>query len=183
MFRFFKKIFNIQCDSNQRWLLITMSITTLLITYVHPMLLKTIISSLPPQWISFESMTFSIVGMLIGMSWRGKLRENAIKYFLYLAITESVCGFLLGMYLTFVEFNIWAYAIASLIYGSLITTFVGKCILYFKSVLWNNRKRELYDNNVEILGGFLCFVGYAVSLFAMPSLRVSVFLWGVVLYY
>lgn len=170
---------NIRPDEKQRWILLSMAISGLLITYSHPVLLKTIVSQLPTQWLAFEALVSSISALIIGSIWRGKLRNKAIKWFIYLAATESFCGFLLGMYLCFISFNVWVFAIASLIYTSLISMFVGKCIMYFKSQLWNEQKREIYDNNSSIVSGIVCVIGYLFALFAMPSLKVGLFLWGI----
>ena len=170
---------NIRPDEKQIWILLSMAISGLLITYSHPVLLKTIVSQLPTQWLAFEALISSITGLIIGSIWRGKLRNKAIKWFIYLAATESLCGFLLGMYLCFISFNVWVFAIASLIYTSLISMFVGKCIMYFKSQLWNEQKREIYDNNSSIVSGIVCVIGYIFALFAMPSLKIGLFLWGI----
>ena len=51
---------NIHPDKNQSWLLISLVISGLLITYAHPTLVKEIISNLPAQWIAFESLAASI---------------------------------------------------------------------------------------------------------------------------
>jgi hypothetical protein len=96
-----------------------------------------------------------------------------------LAITESVCGCLLGFYLCFISWNVWIFAIASLIYTTLISTFVGKCIMAFKAKLWIEKDRELYDNNVSIVSGIVCIIGYVMALLALPTLKVSLFLWSV----
>ena len=139
MFRKVLNLINIHPDSNQKWLLISLAISGLLITYAHPTLLKAIISGLPAQWIAFESLAASIAALLMGMIWKGKIIEKAIKWFFYLALIESICGFLLGLYLCFIEFNVWVFAIASLIYTTVISTFVGKCIMTFKAKLWIKR--------------------------------------------
>lgn len=170
---------NIRPDEKQRWILLSMAISGLLITYSHPVLLKTIVTQLPSEWLAFEALVGSFSGLIIGSIWRGNLRNKAIKGFIYLAATESLCGFLLGMYLCFISFNVWVFAIASLIYTSLISMFVGKCIMYFKSQLWNEQKREIYDNNCSIVSGIVCVVGYLFALFAMPPLKVGLFLWGI----
>lgn len=170
---------NIRPDEKQRWILLSMAISGLLITYSHPVLLKTIVSQLPTQWLAFEALVSSVSALIIGSIWRGKLRNKAIKWFIYLAAMESFCGFLLGMYLCFISFNVWGFAIASLIYTSLISMFVGKCIMYFKSQLWNEQKREIYDNNSSIVSGIVCVIGYIFALFAMPSLKIGLFLWGI----
>ena len=173
MFRKVLNLINIHPDSNQKWLLISLAISGLLITYAHPTLLKAIISGLPAQWIAFETLAASIAALLMGMIWKGKIREKAIKWFFYLALIESICGFLLGLYLCFIEFNVWVFAIASLIYTTVISTFVGKCIMAFKAKLWIEKEREIYDNNADIVSGIVCVIGYLFALVALPSLKVS----------
>ena len=179
MFRNVLNLINIHPDSNQKWLLISLVISGLLITYAHPTLLKAIISGLPAQWIAFQSLAASIAALLMGMIWKGKIREKAIKWFFYLALIESICGFLLGLYLCFIEFNVWVFAIASLIYTTVISTFVGKCIMTFKAKLWIEKEREIYDNNADIVSGIVCVIGYLFALVALPSLKVSLFLWAI----
>lgn len=179
MFKKILSLVNIHPDSNQKYLLISLVISGLLITYAHPTLLKVLVSELPAQWIAFQSLSMSIAGLLIGMIWKGKLRENAIKYFFYLTLIESVCGCLLGLYLCFISFNVWIFAIASLIYSSLISTFVGKCIMAFKSKLWIEKDREIYDNNASIVSGIVCVVGYLFAIIALPPLKLSLFLWSI----
>ena len=61
---------NVRPDKNQSWLLVSLVISGLLITYAHPTLVKEIISNLPAQWIAFESLSTSIVGLLIGVIWQ-----------------------------------------------------------------------------------------------------------------
>lgn len=179
MFRKVLNLINIHPDGNQKWLLISLVISGLLITYAHPTLLKAIISGLPAQWIAFQSLAASIAALLMGMIWKGKIREKAIKWFFYLALIESICGFLLGLYLCFIEFNVWVFAIASLIYTTVISTFVGKCIMAFKAKLWIEKEREIYDNNADIVSGIVCVIGYLFALVALPSLKVSLFLWAI----
>lgn len=172
-------LINIHPDSNQKYLLISLVISGLLITYSHPTLLKVLVSELPAQWIAFQSLSMSIAGLLIGVIWQGKIREKAIKYFFYLALTESICGCLLGLYLCFISFNVWIFAIASLIYSSLISTFVGKCIMAFKAKLWIEKDREIYDNNASIVTGIVCVIGYLFAIIALPPLKLSLFLWSI----
>jgi hypothetical protein len=38
---------------------------------------------------------------------------------------------------------------------------------------------EIYDNNVSIVSGIVCIIGYVFALMALPSLKVSLFLWSV----
>ena len=149
-----KKIFNwlnIKPDENQKYLIASMFFSGLLITYSSPTITKAIISDLPAEWLAIDSLTSSLSALFIGMMWKGKVREQAIKWFFYLTIGESVLGCLLGLYLAFVEYNVWVYAIVSLIYTNFISIFVGKCIMVFRTKLWNEHKREEYDNNAAKL--------------------------------
>jgi len=171
-------ILNIKLDKNQRWIILSSFISGLLITYAQPTIVKTLYSELPAQWIAFQSMFSSVAGFLIGVVWKNKLREKAINWFFWLASAESSLGFILGMYLCFVNFNVWIFAIASLIYSTLISTFVCKCIMAFKSVLWVEKEREIYDNNLSIVEGVVCIIGYSLSFLFLPPLKVSLFLWG-----
>ena len=49
----------------------------------------------------------------------------------------------------------------------------------FKAKLWVEKEREIYDNNVSIVSGIVCIIGYISALIALPSLKVSLFLWSV----
>ena len=172
-------ICNIHPDSNQKWLLLSMFFSWLLFTYASPAITKEIISNLPAEWIAFQALFGSISGLLIGVLWKGKLREKAIKYFMWLAIIESILGCALAMFLCFVHYNVWIFAIVSLIYTNFISIFVGKCIMAFKAKLWNDKDREIFDNNLSIVSGIVCVIGFSLALFAMPPLKVALFIWGI----
>lgn len=171
-------LLNIHPDENQRWLLLSMFFSELLITYAHPTIIKAIISELPAQWIAFESLASSVAGLGIGMMWKDKVRKVAMNKFMWLAGAESILGFLLGMYLCFISYNVWVFAICSLIYSSFITIFVGKCVMAFKAKMWTEKAREVYDNNLSVVSGIVCIVGFGASLLFLPSLKVALFLWG-----
>lgn len=178
----FKKVLNflnIHPDKNQTWLLISIFLVGLLWSYSSPTMTKEIISSLPAQWLAIESMTVAVSSLIIGMLWQGKIREKAIKNFAILAIAESSLTFLLGMYLIFIHYNVWILAIGSLIYTNLISLFVGKCMMAFKSVLWVEREREIFDNNQSIVTGIVCVLGGVIAIIALPPLKVSLFLWAI----
>ena len=169
---------NIHPDENQKWLLLSTFFSGLLVTYASPAITKAIITALPAEWIAFEALFGSLSGLLIGMVWKDNVRDKAMKYFMWLAIFESVIGCLLAMFLCFIYYNVWVFAIVSLLYTSFISIFVGKCIMAFKPKLWNDKAREVYDNNYSIVSGIVCVTGYGLALIAMPSLQVSLFLWG-----
>lgn len=172
-------ILNIHADDNQKWLLWSMFISGLLATYASPALSKAIITALPAEWIAFQALFSSVVGLFIGMIWKGVFRQNIIKYFLIFCISECAAGFITAMYLCFINYNIWIFAIASLIYSNFICTLVGKCIMAFKARLWLEKEREIYDNNLSIVGGITCIIGFGLALMFMPSVKVALFIWGV----
>ena len=66
---------NIKTDSNQKWILLSLFISGLLITYTGPVIAKSIITALPAEWIAF--------GLIIGMMWQGRIRRKIIKCFFY----------------------------------------------------------------------------------------------------
>ena len=172
-------MFNIQVQENQGMLLFSSAISGLIYTYSNPPIVKEIISKLPPEWISFEGAWFCLSALLIGAIWKGKTREFAMRFFTWLAITESVGSFLLSIYLVFVNYNVWVFAILTLLYSSIITTFIGKCIMMFQSRLWNGREREMYDNTSSIFRNGVAMIGFAIAILAMPSLNTAILLWGV----
>ena len=49
----------------------------------------------------------------------------------------------------------------------------------FKAKMWNEKEREIYDNNISIVAGIVCIIGFAMALIIMPSLKVALFLWGI----
>ncbi len=173
------KLLNLKIDNNQKYILLSLFISGLLITYVSPMFTKVIITALPAEWIAFESLFASISTLLIGILWKDKTRETAMKHFIIFCLIETIASFTLALYLLLVEFNVWVYAIFSLFYISFITVFVGKCIMAFKTKLWNEEKREIYDNNTSIISGITCISGFLLALLFMPSLKLSLILWAI----
>ena len=180
MFKTILRFFNIHPDKNQRWILVNLFLTGLLYTYVSPAITKEIITALPAEWLAFQSLFFSAVALVIGMVWKGQTRITAIKLFMWLCIAESCAGFLIGMYLLFIHYNVIVFAIATMLYSSLISEFVAKCIMLFKTRLWNEKGRETYDNNNAIVCSLFCIIGYVLSLFFMPSLETALAIWSIV---
>ena len=172
-------ILNLKIDNNQKYILLSLFISGLLITYVSPMFTKIVITALPPEWIAFENLFASVSVFIIGVLWKGNIRKSAIKYFVAFCIFETIAGFLLALYLLLIEFNVWVYAIFSLIYTSFISIFVGKCIMAFKTKLWNEEKREIYDNNASMIASLTCIIGFLFALLFMPSLELSLILWAI----
>ena len=175
--KFFKFI-NLQPDNNQKWLLISLFVSGLLATYSSPPITKAVISELPAEWLAFEAVFSSVCILILGMIWKGTFRHNIIKYFTIFCITECLAGFLMSMYLVFIEYNVWVLAITELIYGNFICMLVGKCIMAFKAKLWPEKEREIYDNNFSIVSSITSISGFSIALILMPSLKVALFIWG-----
>jgi hypothetical protein len=143
------------------------------------MFTKVVITALPAEWIAFQSLFSAFSALVIGILWKGKTRELVMKYFIIFCMFETVAGFLLALYLLLIDFNVWVYAIFSLFYSSFITIFVGKCIMAFKTKLWNEEKREIYDNNLSIISSITCIGGFSLALLFMPSLETALILWAI----
>lgn len=175
---FFKRIFNIQVQKNQGWLLMSSSVSGLIYTYTHPVIVKTTISNLPERYISLGALWFCVSAMIIGAIWKGCVRENAIKYFTYIATIESLAAFSLGCYMSFVTWNVWVFAISSALYLSIVSQFIGKCVMAFKASLWIEKEREDFDNTSSIISNTIAMIGFMIATIVMPKLEVAVFLWG-----
>ena len=50
--------------------------------------------------------------------------------------------------------------------------------MYFKSKLWNDKKREIYDNNESIILYLSAIIGYIIAIAYVPSFTLSMFLFG-----
>ena len=172
-------ILNLKLDRNQVYIFLSMFVCGLLSTYIFPVIIKDIYSKLPSSWIAFESLVGSVSGLLISIAWKNSIRHGAIKRFMGLVIAETICGVVLCAYLLFIDYNIWVLAISQLVYTTFVTSFVGKCIMVFKSKLWNNESREHYDNNASIIAGLTCILGYSLAMFFEPSIKFALALWGI----
>lgn len=172
-------LLNLKLDRNQVYIFLSMFICGLLSTYIFPVIIKDIYSKLPSSWIAFESLVGSISGLLISVAWKNSIRSGAIKRFMGLVIAETICGVILCAYLLFIDYNVWVLAISQLVYTTFVTSFVGKCIMVFKSKLWNNESREHYDNNASIIGGLTCILGFSLAMFFEPPIKLALALWGI----
>ena len=157
---FFKRVFNIQVQENQGFLLFSSAISGLIYTYSNPPIVKEIISKLPAEYISFEGAWFCMSALVIGAIWKNKTREFAMRFFTWLALAESIGSFLLACYLVFVNYNVWVFAILT-------------------SKLWNGKEREMYDNTASIARNAVAMIGFALAMLAMPTLQTAILMWGI----
>lgn len=172
------KFLNLKVQKNQGWLLMSSSVSGLIYTYTHPVIVKATISNLPEQYISLEALWFCLSGLILGAIWKGCVREKAIKYFTYIATIESLAAFSLGCYMAFVNWNVWVFAISSALYLSIVSQFIGKCVMAFNASLWIDKEREDFDNTSSIMSNTIAMIGFAIATVVMPRLEVAVFLWG-----
>lgn len=143
------------------------------------MLCKTAVSALPAQWLSFETVWCCASSLLVGMAWKGKFRKAVLKNFVWLAIAESIIGVILAAWLVLVAWNVWIYAVFSLLYVSLISLTIGRCIMVYKTKIWNEKSRELHDNTAAIVRDIALIIGGTMSMLFCPSLKLSLILWGI----
>ena len=174
MFRFL----NIKVQPNQGLLLASSSISGLMYAYSNPMIVKELVSKLPPEWLSIEAIWMSIATLLVGMAWKGGVRSVALRHFSVFAAVESAAAFFISMFLVFVHYNVWIFAVATLLYSSVITNFVCKCIMAFKTKLWLEKSREEYDNTDSVVRSVIMIIGFAVAALSMPKLEVAIAVWG-----
>lgn len=180
LFRLLGNKLNLHADRNQTLILIWVFVFGLINTYIGPTITKELVSNLPAEYIAFQALASSICGFIIGVLWQGGIRKRAIMWFIPLALTESIVACSLGVYLLFVDYNVWIFAIASLLYSCLVTIFISKCIMSFRAKLWEgHNEREAYDNNNSIVGGITCIVGFGLALLFLPSLKVALGLWSI----
>ena len=58
-------MFNLKLDSNQKYIVVSLILCSLLCSYISPVIIKDIYTKLPSEWIAFESLVGSISGFLI----------------------------------------------------------------------------------------------------------------------
>lgn len=113
------------------------------------------------------------------MIWKGNFRKAVLRNFVWFAIVESVASFCLAMWLAFVAWNVWIYAIFSLLYVSLVSLTISRCIMVFKTKIWNEKSRELHDNTASIVKDLALVIGGLMAMLFCPSLKLALVLWGI----
>lgn len=170
---------NIRLDDNQKWIALSYFVFGTIYSYTSPTFIKEYGMHLPAQFFSFEAIVCALSAILVGMVWQGRVRILSVKWFVYFALAESMVAFSVAMYLVFIDYNIWILALSCVIYTNLISVFVGKCIMTFRTKIWNEEAREIYDNNNSIIGNASALIGSVLSWLCMPSVRMCVLLWGI----
>ena len=76
-------------------------------------------------------------------------------------------------------FNVWVYAIGSLIYASAISVLLSRVIIAFKAALFKEKEREDFDNDSQLYSSISSLIGFGLALICPPSLKISLILWGI----
>lgn len=76
------------------------------------------------------------------------------------------------------HFNVWVFAIGSLLCVSVISVYIARIINSFRVSLFPDRKREFYDNNVRLVDSISGLIGLGIAAIFPLSLDISVLLWG-----
>ena len=179
MITYIFKLLNIRLQPYQGPLALSMFISIILNAYSGPMLCKTAVTELPAQWLSFETVWCCVCSLLIGMFWKGKFRKAALDNFVAFAVVESVAGICLVAWLVIYGWNVWVYAVFSLLYISVVSMTINRCIMVFKTKIWNEKSRELYDNTASVVRDLALVIGGTCAMLFCPDLKTSLILWGV----
>jgi len=140
---------------------------------------KTCVELLPAQWLSFEQLLISLFLIVACALWKNsKFRGNTIKIFQYLSFFEIVVGVILAI-LMILNFNVWVYAVSSLLLTGLISVFLNRAEVAFKSTLFVNRDREDFDNDMELACSSSSLIGFAIATVMPVSLNTALILWAI----
>ena len=170
---------NLDFQENQAVIAASCFVSLAINSYIGPMLCKTVITALPAQWLSFETVWCCLASLALGVAWKGAFRKNAMKWFVAFAAAESLAGLSLGLWLAFAGWNVWVYAVFSLFYVSVVSFTIGKCIMAFKSKLWNEKSREKFDNTDAIVRNVGLLLGGSAAMAFCPSLKTALVLFAV----
>ena len=179
MIAYIFKLLNIRLQPYQGPLALSMFISIILNAYSGPMLCKAAVTELPAQWLSLETVWCCVCSLLIGMFWKGKFRKAALDNFVAFAVVESVAGICLVAWLVIYGWNVWVYAVFSLLYISVVSMTINRCIMVFKTKIWNEKSRELYDNTASVVRDLALVIGGTCAMLFCPDLKTSLILWGV----
>jgi len=169
---------NIRIQKNSGILYLSLFFAVLMNTYANPRIIKEIVSCLPAQYLSIESLTICVSNLLIGMLWKGKTREIVIRNFTILAILETIASVLLGIWLLFISYNVWVMAVASIVYTNCISLFISKCVMTFKAKLFVEKDREDFDNGHSNVMAIASIIGFITATCLMPSLELAIAFWS-----
>jgi uncharacterized protein YacL len=154
-------------------------ISDILICIGWPTIHKVCIELLPTRYLAFEQLAISFFLILFCSLWKkDTFREKSINIFYYLSLFELISGMVLA-FLMSIWFNVWVYAIGSLIYTSAISVLLSRIIIAFKAALFKEKDREDFDNDYQLTSSISSLIGFGFALIYPPSLTISLILWGI----
>jgi uncharacterized protein YacL len=154
-------------------------ISDILICIGWPTIHKVCIELLPTRYLAFEQLAISFFLILFCSLWKkDTFREKSINIFYYLSLFELISGMVLA-FLMSIWFNVWVYAIGSLIYTSAISVLLSRIIIAFKAALFKEKDREDFDNDYQLTSSISSLIGCGLALIYPPSLTISLILWGI----
>lgn len=140
---------------------------------------KVCVELLPTQWLSFEQLMLSVFLIIACSLWKNdKFREKSLKIFLYLSIFEMISGMILAFSMA-VWFNVWIFAIGSLIYTGAVSILLNRVEVSFKSKLFNYRDREDFDNDMELACSLSSLIGFGIASIISIPISSALILWGI----
>lgn len=155
-----------------------MFFTNLALSIASPTITKTIVTALPTQWLAFQSLVGCISGSFFGIMWnKENFRTFSIPLFMKLEIGEMIFGIVLAITMCF-YFNAWIFAIGSMVFTSIISVWLGRILIAFRSILWVGEKREQYDNNGLLNANISCLIGFLIAAIIPIPLKVALVLWA-----
>ena len=140
---------------------------------------KVCVELLPTQWLSFEQLALSLFFIIMCSLWKNeKFRQKSLNIFLYLSIFEMISGMILAFSMA-VWFNVWIYAIGSLIYTGAISILLNRIGISFKSKLFNNRSRENFDNDMDLACSLSSLIGFGIASIISIPISYALIFWGI----
>lgn len=172
-----RKIFK-DIEKTQAILLTCVFVDTILQSLAYPMIRKTTGELLPSRYFAIEGIVCSVSIIIACALWNSKgFRKFSFKIYTTLAVIESIAWLSLGVTMYF-HFNVWIFAIGSLLCVSVISVYIARIINSFRVALFPDRKREFYDNNVRLVDCISGLIGLGIAAIFPLSLDISVLLWG-----
>ena len=154
-------------------------VSDILICIGWPTVHKVCVELLPTRYLAFEQLAISFFLILFCSLWKNdKFRAKSINLFYYLSLFELISGITLA-FLMSIWFNVWVYAIGSLIYTSAVSVLLSRIIIAFKAVLFREKEREDFDNDFQLASSVSSLIGFGLALIYPPSLTISLILWGI----
>lgn len=165
-------------DNTSGVLLLFAFIDYIMLALAYPAIRKVTGELLPARYFAIEGILSCACGLLVCMSWNSKkFRKFSFKIFKGLAFAEIIAFASIGISM-YLWFNIWVFAIGTLITQCIICVFMARILNSFRVAIFPDREREFYDNNMHIVSSVSYLLGLTVVAIWPIPLDVSILLWG-----